>query len=109
MDLTIRDRRKRVILVAQHILASNVCLPNMEKDGMDYLKNNISLAKDVSVYLDAITFFIIQYVTITSIKEVYNGELNDHQLRSAKNKVSRLKVLSSMKLVKMDIQESGRN
>ena len=31
-----------------------------------------------------------------------------HQLRSAKNKVNCLKVSSLMKLVKMDIQESGR-
>ena len=60
MDLTIRDRRKRVIMASQNILASNVCPKPLEKDGMDYLKNNISLAKDVSAYLDAIKFLLFK-------------------------------------------------
>ena len=38
MDLTIRDRRTRVIMASQHILASNVCPKCLEKDRMDYLK-----------------------------------------------------------------------
>ena len=42
---------------------------------MDYLKNNISLAKDVSVYLDAIKLFIIQDVTRININEVSNCEI----------------------------------
>ena len=46
MDLTIRDRRKRIIMTSQHILASNVCPKTLEKDGIDYLKNNINLARN---------------------------------------------------------------
>ena len=39
---------------------------------MDYFKNNISLAKDVSIYLDAIKLFIIQYVMRINTNEVSN-------------------------------------
>jgi hypothetical protein len=36
MDLSIRERRRRVIMASQHVLASNVCPKTLEKDGMDY-------------------------------------------------------------------------
>ena len=64
-----------VIMTSQPILASNVCPKTLEKDGMDYLKNNISLAKDVSVYLDAIKLFIIQDVMRININKVSNCEM----------------------------------
>ena len=64
-----------VIMVSQHILASNVCPKTLEKDGMDYLNNNISLSKDVSVYLDAIKLFITQDVMRININEVSNCKI----------------------------------
>ena len=42
---------------------------------MDYLKKNISLAKDMSIYLDAIKVFIIQDVMRININEVSNCEI----------------------------------
>ena len=42
---------------------------------MDYLKNNISLAKDVSIYLDAIKLFLIQGVMRIDINDVYDCEI----------------------------------
>ena len=80
MDLTIRETRKRVIMESQHILASNVCPKYLEKDEMDYLKNNISLAKDVSIYLDAIKLFLIQDVMRINIKHVSNCDLSRPQI-----------------------------
>ena len=62
-------------MASQHILATNVCPKTLEKDEMDYSKNNISLAKDVYVYLDAITLFIIQDVTKININDLSNCEI----------------------------------
>ena len=38
MELSIRERRRRVIMASKNILASNVCPKTLDKDGMDYLK-----------------------------------------------------------------------
>ena len=62
-------------MAAQHILASNVCPKTLENDGIDYFKNHISLAKDVSVYLDVIKCSIIQNVRRININEVSNCEI----------------------------------
>ena len=68
---------------AQHILASNICPKTLEKDGMDYFKKNLSLAKDVSVYLDAIKLFIIQDVMRININEVFNCEIPRPQIEAS--------------------------
>ena len=62
-------------MASQHKLASNDCPKHFEKDGMDYLKTNISLAKDVYIYLDAIRLFIIQDAMRININNVSNCEI----------------------------------
>ena len=63
------------MMASKNILASNVCPKTLDKGGMDYLKKNLSLAKDVSVYLDAIKLFIIQDVMRINVNEVSNCEI----------------------------------
>ena len=54
MDIGISCKRRSVHKAAQHIMAHSLFQKNAENDGIDYFKNNISVAKDVNVYLDAI-------------------------------------------------------
>ena len=49
-----------VTSASQHILASTLCQKTLETDGHDLKKNNISVAKDVYVYLDFIIFLIFK-------------------------------------------------
>ena len=36
MELSIKERRRRVIMASKNIIAINVCPKTLEKDGMDY-------------------------------------------------------------------------
>ena len=75
IDLGIICRRRRVNEPAYTILAHNVCPKNLEKEGIGYLNDNISLAGDVSAYLDSFKLFIIQDAMIININEVFNYKI----------------------------------
>lgn len=90
-------------MASQHVLASNVCPKTLEKDGMDYLKKNLSLAKDVSVYLDAIKLFIIQDVMRININEVSNCEIPRPPIEVSEEEKNQFPLLSLIYVVKKHI------
>ena len=75
MSLSIRCRRNRVNEAAQTILAHNVCKESLKEKGMDYVQNNIALAEEVILFMDAVKERLVQGVMKINLNDVSSNAI----------------------------------
>ena len=75
MSLYIRCRRNRVNEAAQKILTHNVCKESLKEKVIDYVQNNMALAEEVILFMDAVKDRQVQGVMRINLDDISSNAI----------------------------------